>query len=237
MKIYVFLIDGMGYHYTPQSLQETFHLYPIENIEPTITAPNWISILTGKPSEEHKVINNESIRKKSFKLPVDTIFHDSPGILISDWKMLGKYIYSSKNKAKIKLNFQFIHTKAIWRFIHTEHTLMNSKLNFINTDKVDSIAHTYGWKSDKTNRVLNSVARNILKFTNNLLEKKEPFLIIITADHGGLKKEHEHSKYTKLIRHVPFGLYSNTLNVTKLPKIKSTLQIRKFITDIIIKYD
>jgi predicted AlkP superfamily pyrophosphatase or phosphodiesterase len=228
MKLYVFLIDGMGYHYLPQSLHDTFHIYPIENIEPTITAPNWISILTGKPAEEHKVTNNESIRKKSFKLPVDTIFHDiNGGTLVSDWKMLGKYIYSSIHKSKLK-TFQFIYTKAIWQFIHYQSHMLKSKVNFINTDKVDSVAHKYGWKSENTKRVLNSVARNIIKFTNSI-SKSEPCLIIITADHGGLGKEHEHSKYTKLIRHVPFGLYSNSINVKELPKIQSTLDIRDFI--------
>jgi predicted AlkP superfamily pyrophosphatase or phosphodiesterase len=232
MKIYVFLIDGMGYHYTPQSLHDTFHIYPIENIEPTITAPNWISILTGKPSEEHKVINNESIRKKSFKLPVDTVFHDTEGTLVSDWKMLGKYIQSSIHKRKLK--FQFIHTKAIWRFIHNQHHLMKSQINFINTDKVDSIAHTHGWNSAKTKSVIDSVTRNILKFTNTI---SEPCLIIVTADHGGLGKEHEHPKYSKFIRHVPFALYSNTIDVKKLPRINSTLQIRKFITNTILKHD
>ena len=239
---FLFLIDGFGYDQLQnlknnQSLINTRsgnsnthcrYVKPILNEIPTITSPNWVTILTGLPVKTHKIMNNAMVGRRNFKFKPSSIFDDqkTSSLFISDWKMMFKYITCKRVKC-IYDRKPFVRLMKTW----TRH---KPKLTVVNTDQLDSIGHLHGWNSKQFKKKVSKIESFIFKFCKYLqMRKKVKFCIFITADHSGYRKNHENHNNSS-IRKVPIITLSNDINCyqrvrRRLIKIRRTKQIRNLL--------
>lgn len=226
MIVFLFLIDGLGYEYVPKEFKN--HCQKIQNQIPTITAPNWISILTGLPVKKHKVINNEIVSRKkpeNFVSWDSTILDDEwkNSWIFSDWKPFHKIFPEQKNffYLKKKMFFDNIKNKLL--------LLGKTKPDFVlvNTEQMDWLGHTHGWESLSVKKRIKKIFHEINELFYFVLDNidNDP-VFFYTADHGGHKKDHEDHN-NKKIRNVPFGYIS--FQTFDLSKIKKTTDIRDWL--------
>jgi predicted AlkP superfamily pyrophosphatase or phosphodiesterase len=224
MHVFLFLIDGMGANYiTPQTtpmLSQYLRKQVIINSVPTITCPNWMSILSGVPPSKHRVIDNKDAYKKNFNFPFSTIFHDAKAsLLISDWKRFKRYIDTDTmsfvfDAATGDMN----NTVSLW----LQHGM--PELTVVNLQNLDTIGHKTAWGSKGFMKELRRLDSNFGRFMEQL-HKMSPneIAVCVTADHGGIGNDHEDPEIDE-IRQVPF-----LTNFAPYPPIKTNTQVRKYI--------
>ena len=224
MKVFLFLMDGLGYHYLNKLKSDA---RPIQNVIPTITAPNWMSILTGKSPKIHKIRDNESVKSKKFKFNFSTTFDDGwkSSWFITDWKMFPKYLNNRpKNQTKITVT-----KRPLDALLDPKQSF--KQFNVINTDMLDSTGHRYGWGSQPFREKVEKIETFLLQFKKYMDQFKEKYVIVITADHGGLNDNHEDPFMSK-IRMVPLIVWTND-SAIKMPHINKTVGIRKWLQSLI----
>lgn len=214
MIVVVFLVDALGWWYLPKHSFWRRHSVPIRNSEPTITAPNFTTILTGKHPAKHGVMNNEMVGKPSFRFNHSTFFDDYPGwkrVYVSNW---------AQNRKFVGPDVDFVHTRRVWdegnRQIEA-HTGMRDLLLVLNHDVLDSVAHLKGWGSAAYLRTFAGIDKRTREFAAMC------DVLVGTADHGGLGEDHEDAGDAR-VRTVPL-LYAGS----SPPKTRRTTGFRAFL--------
>ena len=210
--IVLLLMDGLGYDYLSETNSPFWksHSKPIMNSIPTVTSPNFLTILSGKTPQETGVLDNKIFAKKHYMFPYTTIFDDVKGksVFVSDWEMFRKV--SEKPK--------FIFGNP-WKFSKYE----KYDLIVLNYQRLDALGHSYGWNSPKYQTCVKYVDKQTQLIYEQLEQFGKPFVLWGCADHGGHGKDHE-EEHEPSIRRVPLLFATNTK--LKAPKIKHTYQIR-----------
>lgn len=216
MLLIILLIDGLGYDYLPPESFWKRHSYPIKNAVPTITAPNWMTILTGLSPRQHGITKNEQVSARSYVSNHSTFLDDlpKPCVLISDWRMMykltsAKFVYSSKP------------LKDSWAYIHK----MKNGTLVVNYSRLDTVAHQYHWGSEKYFKTF----KNIDNYTREISLLNYVRLIGV-SDHGGIENDHE-EKHEIKVRRVPLLLYGFK-GLGRLGKIRKTGEIRNYLRNL-----
>jgi len=222
MLLVLLMVDGLGYEYlTPQDTPFWWtHSHKITNQIPTITAPNWISILTGHPTSHHKITKNEMVSKVSYiHYPGTTLADDiHPSLLISDWNIMRKFTHNS-----------FLYTRNGFEELSRQIKKRSHGIIILNLDKLDTIAHNKGWGSKSYYRVAKFIDQATHRIAHQLERKKIPFVLMGVADHGGVGKNHENHLKSK-IRNVPWLWVSNVKDYS--PSLTKTINIRALVNKI-----
>lgn len=212
MLVVLLLIDGLGYDYLPPDSFWRLHSRPIQNAAPTITAPNWLTILSGLSPERHGVFDNETVSRPSFRFPHSTVFDDFPNsVMVSDWAMMRKI--SPKPR---------FYSGNIWKF----RRFPREGLVVLNYQRLDTVAHRDGWGSPAYQRTLRNIDRQTRELYESLLKRGTPFVLMGVSDHGGFELDHEEADQ-KAVRRVPWLVISNTHRA--IPRIRHTRQVREAI--------
>lgn len=224
MLIVLLLIDGVGYEYLAKDSFWYRNSMCIKNSVPTITCPNWLTILSGLRPIDHGVLKNEDFRPKDYVFPKTTIFDDVPdSMLISDWKVFHKV--SKKPK--------FMHANT-WKAIKNLKICDRDQLIVLNYMHADNIGHKYGWNSKEYHKILRYIDQETQKLYEKLIRCSKPFVLLGVSDHGGDEHKDHENEHDKNTRNVPLLFISN-MSIKK-PSIKSNTEIRGYMKKIINRH-
>lgn len=171
---------------------------------PTVSAPNWNTILTGQPPEMSGVISNEWVpnQKANYTNGYVTSATNST-IPEAIWSL----IKSQKNELStaVLLSWEWpnylVNDDVDYLFLgnNNDTSVMDKVLDvveegeynftFIHLNEIDEHGHMYGWGSKE----YYSAITNVDHFIGNLLKMiGEKDVLIVTADHGGWRKHHDY---------------------------------------------
>jgi hypothetical protein len=227
MLVILLLIDGLGYEYLKPDSFWSQHSVRIRNADPTITAPNWATILSGLSPQKHGVLDNKLHALPSYRFPYSTVFDDvvAPGrsLMISDWKMMRKF--------SDRCDFEY---NRVWSRVLQNIDRYAQEYDFIviNYSRLDNVAHSLHWGSVAYQQTLSYIDQQTRKLYDKLRKLGIPFTLLGTADHGGEKDDHEEGHLTQ-VHSVPLLYVSDSKKVPK--KLGSTAEIRGLIRTLLSK--
>jgi predicted AlkP superfamily pyrophosphatase or phosphodiesterase len=166
---------------------------------------------------EHGITDNGAARRSASNLQADTIFDDgwTGSWFITDWKPLLKFVSEAPTKT---------YTTNVFSALRRGWSRGRPQLTVVNTDLLDATAHKFGWNSPQALRRVHELEQAVLSFETFMKKKRVPFVIYVTADHGGLQKEHDDND--PCIRTVPWV----TLNCKHYETpIQYTTDIREYL--------
>ena len=182
--------------------------YPAENTQKTSTAPGWCSILTGKWADEHGITANGITKTIEPKTLLTTLTEEKTidsASFITKWK--GHFdkkdaTYNDEKAYCEEKNLNVAFNRLENDVASYEYTLNEvSKKDcadfiFVIYEPTDSTGHDYGFTINNPRykeafRTADQYgADTISAIQERETYETEDWLIIVTSDHGGFKREH-----------------------------------------------
>jgi predicted AlkP superfamily pyrophosphatase or phosphodiesterase len=210
-RVMVIGCDGFGsVGFTPSNtpvlhrlMREGAWTLHARGVLPTVSSPNWASMIMGAGPEQHGVTSNEWETNKFEIAPIAVgsggIFPTIFGVMreqrpsakiavVHDWDGFARLI---EPKAPDLIENVKGSPATAKRAIQVLEELRPDFL-FIHFDDVDHAGHTFGWKSPEYFQAADAVDKLIGDLMTSL-EKSglaKDTLVIMTADHGGKGKSH-----------------------------------------------
>jgi predicted AlkP superfamily pyrophosphatase or phosphodiesterase len=172
---------------------------------PTVSSPNWGSILMGAGPEQHGVTSNEWQRDKfeiepSCKGP-EGIYPNVFGVLkaakpklhlaaIYDWDGFGRLFDRSAAAHAVHVLKSEETAKSAIEYWNTK----KPDFLFVHLDDVDHAGHEHAWESAK----YFEEAGRIDGLVGKLVEAASGALVIVVSDHGGTGKKHGNANMNDL---------------------------------------
>jgi hypothetical protein len=206
--------DGLQYAHTPTLkglIAEGACSMSARGVMPTVSSPNWASMLNGAGPEQHGISSNEWGLKRHTIEPVTA---DSEGYFPSifslireqtpqarmaafyDWAGLGelfnkKYLDKYQNTANLKETFE-----AATPYVLQE----KPDFTFIYLGLPDEEGHAHGWESEAYFKSLEEVDHKIGEFIAALKSANlyDDTYIIVVTDHGGVGRAHGGESMTEI---------------------------------------
>ena len=198
--------EGFQYANTPvmdNLISEGAISIKARGVMPTVSAPNWATILSGAGPEQHGVTSNDwSLGNQGFEPTVK----DTDGYFTSiftliriqmpkavtgmfyDWDWLGTFV-NKKNitREQYVQGYEFVTSKSI-QFIKKERP----SFTFVYYGHPDEVGHTKGHGTKEYFQSINDIDTEIGKIITALKEAEmlQSTTIIITSDHGGIGYGH-----------------------------------------------
>lgn len=182
-------------------------------VMPTLSSPNWASIIMGVPPKDHEIDSNqwrrEDIKNKIYcggpmGQTYPTIFKvirtekpDSKQALFHHWKEFDRLIEDdSLLYRRHSKDADYLITEAV------DYLNKNTPdFTFIHLDMVDHAGHHYGLKSQQYTEAVWEADSLIGKLIHSL-EHREEYTILLTADHGFRGKHH--GGFGARLRNIPW---------------------------------
>ena len=207
----IIVLDGFGsealQHSTTPNLNrlidEGFLALECRAVMPTLSSPNYVSMLTGASPLQHGVLSN-GWRRNNFVLnPVATgveeifpslfswVRQQEPEAVIQffhEWEEITElFEMSAISKRKHGNDGEDLFRLAIHSFISEKPRLM-----FVNIDETDAMGHRHTWESKEFYTAVSKYDKLIGIFADTLESTgmMENSAIIITGDHGGMTNSH-----------------------------------------------
>jgi predicted AlkP superfamily pyrophosphatase or phosphodiesterase len=157
----------------------------------TLSGPSWTSILTGYSQETHGIIDNKFEGFKELPTFLDRLKKVNPDFRTASvvaWPPINHKI-CTKVSYKFENSSDVVIVKEVQRLISEE----NFNAIFVHLDKVDATGHQSGYESLNYINAVTEADDQIGKILSILqeIENPEDWLIVITTDHGGWKKDHK----------------------------------------------
>ncbi len=210
-------VDGLGAEQLPRGRIEnitrlmhdgasTLHA---RGVFPTDSAPNWASLIMGAPPEIHGVIANNWDPARPIIPPMDTttrfptIFGvtraQCPGAKIGifhEWPDFARLVEPGvadpmEHGASAQKTIE-----SASAFIRTAHPV----LTFVHLDLVDRAGHQSGWNSRNYRRAVRAADTLVGRLLSAVDESgdRDRTLVLLSADHGGIRKGHGGSTLQEL---------------------------------------
>lgn len=182
--------------------------YPAKNTQDTSTAPGWCSILTGKWADVHGVTGNDITKTMETQTLLTSLTESKladSSVFITKWAghfsrenatYLEEKQYCEDNKLPVTFqkcdNDEASHAYALEE-IKKEDC---SDFIFVIYEPTDSTGHNFGFtfNNPKYKNAFRQEDAMALESINAIKARptyeKEDWLIIITSDHGGIKRNH-----------------------------------------------
>ncbi len=172
---------------------------------PTVSSPNWGSILMGAGPEQHGVTSNEWQRDKFEIEPLckgpEGIYPNVFGVLkaakpklhlaaIYDWDGFGRLFDRGAATHAVHVLKSEETTKAAVEYWNTR----KPDFLFVHLDDVDHAGHEHAWESAK----YFEEAGRIDGLVGMLVEAAGRALVIVVSDHGGTDKKHGNANMNDL---------------------------------------
>ncbi len=172
-------------------------------VMPTVSSPNWASMIMGAGPEQHGVTSNDWEPDKFDIAPTAVgsggIFPTIFGVLrdqrpaaqivcIHDWDGFGRLLEpKAPNVLQHVPGTPATATRAIALFRERRPTFL-----FIHFDAVDHAGHTFGWKTPQYFQAVNQVDALIGRLLDTIRDTglQEKTVVLVTGDHGGKGKKH-----------------------------------------------
>lgn len=208
--VIIIVLDGFGsealqHTHTPNInnlIEEGFLALKCRSVIPSVSAPNYVSMLTGAGPMQHGVLSNDWSRNTQHPKPVTqgvenifpTLFSwlrqqepESKIHFFHTWKGIKPLFEISTIDKVVHNNGEELIQQARQTFITEKPRLM-----FINIGETDKMGHTYGWESPEFFETATKYDRLIGNFVQELKEQNlfDKTTLVISADHGGEEKSH-----------------------------------------------
>lgn len=214
-----------------QLLSEGCYTYTLRNVIPSMTLPNWTSLLCGSGPERHGVINN-SWTTTSYSLAA--VERDQDGYYPSIFKVLKEQIPGIKtsfyynwsslinafNPAYID-ELKFLANDTYVENFNRSFEFMKENRNspfltFMYDVHTDHAGHSHGWKSDNYITSIEEADTQIGILLSKLKAEGmyEDMYIFFLTDHGGTGTGH--GGYTADEMSIPWGLVGQGIKVGEL---------------------
>ena len=208
----------------------TFKTGNARNQFPTVSAPNWATILTGQDPMMSGIVSNEWLPNQRPNY-TNGFVNSGVGEIIPDtiWRMIKNQNKSMTTGAFLSWDWPKYLIKegdVDYYFGVTENDtvvmdvfgefLRNGSLptySFIHLDQIDHAGHKYGWGSSG----YYNATKNVDKFIGsvlNIVESLNDILVIVTADHGGWRTHHDYRIEASLF--VPIFFWGNQIPKNKI---------------------
>ena len=179
---------------------------------PTVSKPNWASIIMGAPPELHGVTSNEWMPNNFGIAPFckdaagifPTIFgvlrSEQPGSVIgvfTDWDGFATLVEpKAPDVMEVTEEDQAKTTDQVVAFIRER----KPTLTFVHYDSVDEAGHHYGWDTPQYYAAVGQVDTYLGDILKALDESglRSQTIILVTADHGGLGLKHGQNLMTDI---------------------------------------
>ncbi len=170
---------------------------------PTVSSPNWATILMGAGPERHGITSNEWERNK-FQIPpvcksTDEIFPTLVGVLraarpsakiavIHDWEGFGRLFEQQAVTQKAHPKGAKATAQAAAEYWKQQRP----ELLLVHLDDVDHAGHGIGWESPEYAQAVSEADGyvGVLLAAIAATGDEATTLVVLTADHGGLGKKH-----------------------------------------------
>lgn len=184
------------------------HTLTARGVMPTVSSPNWASIIMGAGPEQHGITSNEWQRDKFAIEPLcqgrEGIFPTLFSVLrdakpkahlaaIYDWDGFGRLMEkTSANYAE-----HVLHSDATAKAAIEYWKTKNPTLLFVHLDDVDHAGHEHAWGSPK----YFSEATRIDGLVGQMVAATDPksTLVLVVSDHGGTNKGHGNANMNDLL--------------------------------------
>lgn len=218
-------VTGLDKAHTPNFdflKQNGCYLNHVQAVLPTVSAPNWMSLIGGAPPEKHGVWSNSwKPKDHEGKIPCSEVYGSSWPTLFEVVKndasssfSVGVFHHWPAFQRLLDRNAAYIHyvappscfaaKNAVWHSI-----LHKNSLSFAHLDLVDHAGHKYGHMSkeylqsiEKADEILGKILGLLQKYA-----EEGSYNIIIVSDHGGVG--HGHGGETPEERTVPCLIYGS----------------------------
>jgi arylsulfatase A-like enzyme len=169
-------------------------------VMPTLSSPNWESVITGSAPEQHGITSNGYLKEKVELKPLcidaagkfPTIFQimrdqrpSSRIAVIHDWDGFADLLEKSAPDA-------LIHQAGAKKTTETALHYWNENrpdLFFVHLDNVDHAGHEYGWGTREYYSAVEEADQCLGKLLDVLLATPNTY-VLITSDHGGKIRGH-----------------------------------------------
>ena len=182
--------------------------YPAENTQKTSTAPGWCSILTGKWADEHGITANGITKTIEPKTLLTTLTEEKiidSASFITKWKghfdkkdatYNDEKAYCEENNLNVAFN-RLENDVASYEYTLNEVSKKDcADFIFVIYEPTDSTGHDYGFTINNPRyKEAFQTADQYGADTISAIQARETYetedwLIIVTSDHGGFKREH-----------------------------------------------
>ena len=167
---------------------------------PTISGPNWSSILTGTRVDKHNVFNNDFSDNSLILYP--SIFHyiekSSPYLKTSsivNWSPINEHIAIDADYRETKA----INDLEVYNIAKEKITNSLSDVMFIQFDELDVAGHNFGFSKNSneycnTLKIIDNYILNLHTLIENKRKLDENWIFIVVSDHGGDGNSHSESE-------------------------------------------
>jgi len=187
---------------------------------PTISKPNWLSMLSGVSTKRHRVKTNDNIPKsygcKTIFYHIKKQYPNSNTAIIYEWDGIYDIIKGENiNYVKSCNSISQIENNVNKCITHRPDFL------FIHYKGVDKMGHSYGYDTPRYIKMITRIDKSIGKILNKLKTTKliDDYLIIISTDHGGINKSHRGA--SSIERRIPIILSGNCIKKCQISKRKN----------------
>jgi len=193
-------------------MREGAYTLKARSVMPTVSSPNWASMIMGAGPEQHGVTSNDWQTNKYEIAPIEagpegmfpTIFGvlhqqrpEATLVCVHDWSDFGRLLERSA------VNYI---TNVKSSPLTSSHVIEQIKLKkptftFIHFDDVDHAGHSFGWKSWQYYKAVDMIDTLIGDVVQAVADAgmKDSTLILITADHGGMGTKHGGNSMDELL--------------------------------------
>lgn len=180
------------------------YTYKAEAVIPTVSSPNWASMINGAPPRKHKVFGNdwerEKIAKRSFCGQQEgtifpTIFKvlrdtksDAKIECVHDWDGFARLANTEAMDTCIDADGEYETCTEVCKLIKND----KPDFLFVHFDHVDHAGHAFGHLTEPyfaSIRKADSLVGVVIQTLKDAGIYEDTY-IIITADHGGIRKGH-----------------------------------------------
>jgi predicted AlkP superfamily pyrophosphatase or phosphodiesterase len=206
--------EGIGAAKTPnidRLVSNGSHTFHARGVMPTVSSPNWASMIMGAGPEQHGVTSNAWMPDKFEIAPAGIgsggIFPTMFGLLrtqrpssviavFHDWDGFGRLVEKGVADTVEHVEGPEATMKAAITFI----SVRKPALTFIHLDHVDHAGHEHGWGGAEYIKSI-ELADRLTGDVIEALKKADMFdntILLLTADHGGVGKKHGESTMTEI---------------------------------------
>jgi arylsulfatase A-like enzyme len=199
-------VDGVVRAQTPQMhrlMRRAAWTLAARGVMPTLSSPNWESMITGAGTEQHGITNNGWFRRMVEFKPVchgpdgkfptifDALHTERPGAGIAifhDWRGFANLVARESADVLEHDNGPERTTEAATQYWRRERPA----LLFIHLDNVDHAGHDHGWGSTAYYAAVAEADRLIGEVISMLDDESawDSTYVLVTSDHGGTPHGH-----------------------------------------------
>ncbi len=184
--------------------REGAYSFGAQAVMPSVSSPNWASILMGASPAEHEITSNDwvraDIREKSYCNGKEgetfpTIFRvlrekypDGDLACFYDWDDFGRLVEPGGPTFIADCRGEDKTAEEAARYLLAHQPLFT----FVHLDHVDHAGHAEGWYTPAYSRAVEKLDQLVGKMLDALRKAGmyEQTVILVTADHGGIDKKH-----------------------------------------------